>query len=97
MLFIEYVCSMLHDGNDKHCCYGACRSNYRYADTDWMKNVFFIRFSKPQLDRAIAEPWANCRLEDLPLPLSRRTCILSVILCSCRTMCRPTTIYLVHR
>ena len=49
----------------KHCCYGACRSNSRYADTDLMKNVFFIRFSKPHLARANAEPWANaCRLED---------------------------------
>ena len=49
----------------KHCCYGARRSNYRCADTDRMKNVFFIRFSKPHLARAIAEPWANAlRRED---------------------------------
>ena len=39
----------------KHCCYGACMSNSRYADTDRMKNVFLIRFSKTHLDRAKAE------------------------------------------
>ena len=39
-------------------------SNSRYADTDRMKNVFLIRFSKPHLDRAKAVRWANaCKLE----------------------------------
>ena len=39
-------------------------SNSRYADTDRMKNVFLIRFSKPHLDRTKAERCANaCRLE----------------------------------
>ena len=33
--------------------------NSRYADTDRMKNVFLIRFSKPHLDRAKARRWAN--------------------------------------
>ena len=33
--------------------------NSRYADTDRMKNVFLIRFSKPHLDRAKAGRWAN--------------------------------------
>ena len=28
-------------GTTKHCCYGARRSSYRYADTDRMKNVVF--------------------------------------------------------
>ena len=32
----------------------AAMSNYRYADTDRMKNVFLIRFSKPHLDRTKA-------------------------------------------
>ena len=32
----------------------AAMSNSRYADTDRMKNVFLIRFSKPHLDRAKA-------------------------------------------
>ena len=32
----------------------AAMSNYRYADTDLMKNVFLIRFSKPHLDRTKA-------------------------------------------
>ena len=32
----------------------AAMSNSRYADTDRMKNVFFIRFSKPHLDRTKA-------------------------------------------
>ena len=46
----------------KHCCYGVCRSDSRYADTDRMKKVFFIRFPKPHLDRAKAERWVNaCR------------------------------------
>ena len=73
LLFFEHIhvfllstlvlcCTMV---TTKHCCYGACRSNYRYADTDRMTNVFFIRFSKPPLDRAKAERWANaCRRED---------------------------------
>ena len=48
----------------KRCCYGACMSNYRYAETDRMKHVFLIRLSKPHLDRANVERWANaCRLE----------------------------------
>ena len=42
----------------------AAMSNSRYADTDRMKNVFLIRFSKPHLDRTKAGRWANaCRLE----------------------------------
>ena len=53
----------------KHCCYGACMSNSRYADTDRMKNVFLIRFSKPHDERMHAD-W-----NALPLPLSRRTTI----------------------
>ena len=32
----------------------AAMSNYRYADTDRMKNVFLTRFSKPHLDRTKA-------------------------------------------
>ena len=32
----------------------AAISNSRYADTDWVKNVFLIRFSKQHLDRAKA-------------------------------------------
>ena len=32
----------------------AAMSNSRYADTDRMKNVFLIRFSKPHLDRTKA-------------------------------------------
>ena len=32
----------------------AAMSNSRYADTDRMKNVFLIRFSKPHMDRAKA-------------------------------------------
>ena len=42
----------------------AAMSNSRYADTDRMKNVFLIRFSKPHFDRAKAGRWANaCRFE----------------------------------
>ena len=42
----------------------AAMSNSRYADTDRMKNIFLIRFSKPHLDRTKAGRWANaCRLE----------------------------------
>ena len=42
----------------------SARSNSRYADTDRMKNVFLIRFSKPHLDRTKAGRWANaCRLK----------------------------------
>ena len=42
----------------------AAMSNSRYADTDRMKNVFLIRFSKPHLDRTKAGRCANsCRLE----------------------------------
>ena len=44
----------------------------RYSDTDRVKNVFFIRFSKPHLDRAKAERMP-ADLKALPLPLSRRT------------------------
>ena len=49
-------------------------SNSRYADTDRMKTVFLIRFSKTHL----IEPKPNCERmpaygKDLPLPLSRRT------------------------
>ena len=53
----------------------AAMRNSRYADTDRMKNVFLIRFSKPHLDRTKAGRWANaCRMEGfIPLPLSRRT------------------------
>ena len=38
--------------------------NYRYADTDWMKNVFLIRFSKTHLDRAKAERRANACIRE---------------------------------
>ena len=39
-------------------------SNSRYADTDRIKNVFLIQFSKPHLDQANAGRWANaCRRE----------------------------------
>ena len=42
----------------------AAISNSRYADTDRVKNVFLIRFSKQHLDRAKAGRWANaCRFE----------------------------------
>ena len=42
----------------------AAMSNYRYADTDRVKNVFLIPLSKPHLDQAKAGRWANtCRLE----------------------------------
>ena len=42
----------------------AAISNSRYADTDRLKNVFLIRFSRPHLDRAKAGRWANaCRFE----------------------------------
>ena len=41
--------------------------NSRYADTDRLKNVFLIRFSRPHLDRAKAGRWTNhpnaCRFE----------------------------------
>ena len=50
----------------------AAISNLRYADTDRVKNVFLIRFSKPHLDRANAERMP-AYLKALPLPLSRRT------------------------
>ena len=50
----------------------AAISNSRYADTDRVKNVFFIRFLKPHLDRAKAERMP-ADLKALPLPLSRRT------------------------
>ena len=52
----------------------AAMSNSRYADTDRMKNVFLIRFSKPHLiepkpdDERMPADW-----KALPLPLSRRT------------------------
>ena len=74
----------------------AAMSNSRYADTDRMKNVFLIRFSKAHLDRTKAgrmpADW-----KALPLHLSIRTptCVhwmLSVILCSLWTVC--TAIYL---
>ena len=52
----------------------AAMGNSRYADTDRMKNVFLIRFSKPHLDRTKAD---DERMpadgKALPLPLSRRT------------------------
>ncbi|XP_021163678.2 uncharacterized protein LOC105939306 [Fundulus heteroclitus] len=32
----------------KHCCYGVCRSDSRYAHRDHMKGVFFIPFPKPR-------------------------------------------------
>ena len=37
----------------------AAVSNYRYADTDRVKNVFLIRFSKQHMDRTKAARWAN--------------------------------------
>ena len=50
----------------------AAISNSRYADTDRVKNVFLIRFSKPHLYRAKAERMP-ADLKALSLPLSRRT------------------------
>ena len=38
----------------------AAMSNSRYADTDRMKNVFLIRFSKPHLDRTKAWTMSEC-------------------------------------
>ena len=32
----------------KHCCYGLCNSDSRYAHLDHMKNVYFIPFPKPK-------------------------------------------------
>ena len=79
--FIEYACSMCTMVTTKQCCYGACRSNYRYADLD--------RFLKSHLDRANVERWANVQMGRLYRCLYQEVhlydcvhCILSVILCS---------------
>ena len=55
--FIEHAYAVLHDGNHEALLRGGLNSPY--SDTDRMKNVFFNRFSKPHLDRAKAERWAN--------------------------------------
>ena len=66
----------------------AAMSNSRYADTDRMKNVFLIRFSKPHLDRTKAGRRANaCRLEGFTIASIKKDTYmcslnLSVILCS---------------
>ena len=52
----------------------AAMSNSRYADTDRMKNVFLIPFSKPHLDRAKTGRWANaCRFEGFTVASIKRT------------------------
>ncbi|KAI0237607.1 hypothetical protein LSAT2_011837 [Lamellibrachia satsuma] len=41
----------------KHCCYGTCNSDSRYADRPDMQGVFFINFPKPKTQREKCEKW----------------------------------------
>ena len=41
----------------KHCCYGTCNSNSRYADRPDMQEVFFINFTKPKSQREKCNKW----------------------------------------
>ena len=60
----------------------AAMGNSRYADTDRMKNVFLIRFSKAHLDRSNQSRTNACRLEGFTIAsINKDTymCSLNVI------------------
>ena len=49
----------------KHCCYGVCRSDSRYAGRADMRGVTFMSFPKPNFDREKCERWVRaCKREN---------------------------------
>ncbi|XP_045160376.2 uncharacterized protein LOC123525403 [Mercenaria mercenaria] len=55
-------------GTTKHCCYGLCNSDSRYADRDYMQGVFWINFPKPKRTEAKCRKWvAACGRKDFTI------------------------------
>ncbi|CAC5388099.1 unnamed protein product [Mytilus coruscus] len=53
---------LVKKGATKHCCYGTCNSDSRYAHKDYMERVEFIRLPKPWREREKCTRWINaCR------------------------------------
>ncbi|XP_077865468.1 uncharacterized protein LOC144352035, partial [Saccoglossus kowalevskii] len=49
----------------KHCCHGNCKSDSRYSDRDYMKNVIFLRFPKPHRNLDKCKTWVHaCGRQD---------------------------------
>ena len=46
-------------GGTKHCCYGLCNSDSRYAHKTHMAEVSFIRFPKPWIDFEKCQTWVR--------------------------------------
>ena len=44
-------------GATRHCCYGMCNSDSRYADRDHMQGVTWIVFPKLHIDREKCQKW----------------------------------------
>ena len=44
-------------GATRHCCYGLCRSDSRYADRDYMQGVGWLPFPKPTTNKEKCERW----------------------------------------
>ena len=43
----------------KHCCFGVCNSDSRYADKPLMEGVFFINFPKPKTQPEKCAKWVR--------------------------------------
>ena len=55
-------------GTNKHCCYGLCNSDSRYADRDYMQGVFWINFPKPKRNEVKCRKWiAACGRENFTI------------------------------
>lgn len=63
----------------KHCCYGTCNSDSRYADRPHMNGVFFIPFPKPKTNLEKCKIWIkNCGRKDFGIDrISRNTYVCS--------------------
>ena len=52
-------------GATRHCCYGVCNSDSRYADREHMQGVTWLIFPKPHLDAEKCQRWvAACSREN---------------------------------
>ncbi|KAM9773113.1 lethal(3)malignant brain tumor-like protein 2 isoform 2-T2 [Syngnathus typhle] len=64
----------------KHCCFGFCRSDSRYAHRDHMRGVFFISFPKPRRNKEKCIRWVEaCKRQGFTVEnVSKHTYICSL-------------------
>ena len=60
-------------GATKHCCYGVCNSDSRYADRSHMENIQWIPFPKPKRQQEKCMRWVRaCGREDFSVEKVRK-------------------------